>query len=222
MTNVLDENNSPTGALNIQLADYLYSEKADGKVGLDEAIFESGANFTHISLENKVTGSAADAEKYFKYQIAFDGISEGSVLTVSGQDASVDYGGEAVETVGEYTVGSDALIVYLKHGQTVTVGEHMNRDAAINELPQGTSYTITKLDSDDGYTVSIDDQSVSTVTKAVAKLGSEDYIAHNTTVAGNNKEAAVNTGVVLNILPFVTAAMAGVGGLFAYRRMTRR
>ena len=222
VTNVLDENNSPTGALNIQLADYLYSEKADGKVGLDEEIFESGANFTHISLENKVTGGAADAGKYFKYQIAFDGISEGSVLTVSGQDASVDYGGEAVETVGEYTVGSDALMVYLKHGQTVTVGEHMNRDAAINELPQGTSYTITKLDSDDRYTVSIDDQSVSTVTKAVAKLGSEDYIAHNTTVAGNNKEAVVNTGVVLNILPFLTAAMAGVGGLFVYRRMTRR
>ena len=110
------------------------------------------------------------------------------------------------------------MTVYLKHGQTVTIGQRVTRGVMVNELPQGTSYTITKLD-DDGYTTSIDEQELSTITKTVTKNDSEDFTAHNTTVAGNNKEAAVNTGVMLNVLPFFGLIAVGVGGLFAFRKI---
>ena len=222
VTNKLDDNNNPTGELNVVLMDYLYSEKAGGKVGLNQAIFESVGNYTHVSLENKVTGNAADTDKYFKYRVDFEGLPEGATLAVNGQDAQADYNGETVPTVSEYIVGEEGLIVYLKHGQTVTIGERANRGVTFNELPQGTSYTITKLDDDDGYTTSIDGESSLTTTKTVAKPDAVDFTEHNTTVAGNNKEAAVNTGVVLNALPFATVVLAGVGGLFAYRRMSRQ
>ncbi len=218
VTNKLDANNNPTGEFNIELMDYLWSKKADGKVGLDEAIFESVGNYTHISLENMVTGNAADMDKYFKYELSFDGVIDGTVLTVSGQDAQIDYDGEEVSTASEYTFGDAPLTVYLKHGQTVSIGERVTRGVTVNELPQGTSYTITKLD-DDGYTTSLDEQEVSTVTKTVARNDSEDFAAHNTTVAGNNKEASVNTGIMLNVLPFIGLVAVSVGGLFAFRKI---
>lgn len=218
VTNKLDDGNNPTGELNIELMDYLWSKKADGKVGLSDAIFESSGNYTHISLENKVTGSAADTDKYFKYEISFDGVIDGSVLSVEGQDSEVDYGGENVATSGEYAVGEDPLTVYLKHGQTVTIGQRVTRGVTVNELPQGTSYTVTKLD-DDGYTTSIDGQEASMVTKTVTRNDSESFAAQNMTVAGNNKEASVNTGVILNVLPFFGLIAVGVGGLFAFRKI---
>ena len=221
VTNKLDANNNPTGALNVELLDYLYSEKADGKVSLNDAVFESVGNYTHVSLENKVTGNAADTDKYFKYRIDFDGISEGASLAVSGQDEQIEYGGESVATATEYTVGEDGLIVYLKHGQSVTIGERTNRGATFNELPQGTSYTITKLDDDDGYDTSLDGQSGVTVSKTVTKPGAADFAEHNTTVAGNNKEAVVNTGAFITVWPFAAIAFACLGGVFVARRVTK-
>lgn len=221
VTNKLDENNNPTGALNVELMDYLYSQKADGKVGLNGAIFESVGNYTHIELENKVTGNAADTDKYFKYQVNFEGIDEGATLAVVGQDERVEYGGENVVTSSEYTVGADGLIVYLKHGQSVTIGERTNRGTTYNELPQGTSYTITKLDDDDGYTTSIDGEAGLAVTKSVVKPGAADFAAHNTTVAGNNKEAAVNTGAFISVWPYAAVAAVCLGGAIAVRRVTK-
>lgn len=220
VTNKLDANNNPTGELNIELMDYLWSKKADGKVGLGDAIFESSGNYTHIGLENKVTGDAADTDKYFKYEIGFDGVIPGSVLTISGQDEEVDYNGENIATVSEYTVSDDTLIIYLKHGQIVTIGERLTRGVTVNELPQGASYSITKLD-DDGYTTSIDNQTVSTVTKTVAKNDSEDFESHNTTLVENNKESTVNTGAFVNVWPFAAIAVACLGGAFVARRVTK-
>ena len=208
VTNKLDENNNPTGELNIELMDYLWSKKADGKVGLGDAIFESSGNYTHIGLENKVTGDAADTDKYFKYEIGFDGVIPGSV------------NGENIATVSEYTVSDDTLIIYLKHGQIVTIGERLTRGVTVNELPQGASYSITKLD-DDGYTTSIDNQTVSTVTKTVAKNDSEDFESHNTTLVENNKESTVNTGAFVNVWPFAAIAVACLGGAFVARRVTK-
>ena len=220
VTNKLDANNNPTGELNIELMDYLWSKKADGKVGLNDAIFESVGNYTHISLENKVTGDLADTDKYFKYEIGFDGVITGSTLTISGQDEEVDYDGETVTTTHEYTVGDDTLIVYLKHGQTATIGERLTRGMTVNELPQGASYTIIKLD-DDGYTTSIDGQAVSTVTKSVAKNDSDDFATHNTTVVGNNKESTVNTGAFVSVWPFAAIAVVSLGGAFVMRKVTK-
>lgn len=220
VTNKLDENNNPTGDLNVELMDYLWSKKADSKVGLGDAIFESSGNYTHISLENRVTGDAADTDKYFKYEIGFDGVIAGSVLTVSGQDEEIDYNGETIATVSEYIIGDNTLVVYLKHGQTVTVGERLTRGVTVNELPQGVSYSITKLD-DDGYTTSIDDQVVSTVTKTVAKNDSENFATHNTTVVGNNKESTVNTGAFVSVWPFATIVAVCLGGAFIMRRIAK-
>ena len=220
VTNVLDDNNEPTGELLVSLLDQMYSYKEDAKVSLN-ARFEAPANYTYISLQNKVTGAGADSDKYFKYKVSFEGVEENSTLTITGQDSEVQYDGETIETVNQQNLSDGDIFVYLKHGQTATIGDYATRASTARELPQGVSYTIEKIDSDDGYDVTLDNTEVATVTKAVAPVGSDEFATNNVTIAGNSKEATVNTGVFAVSWPYLLAASLGLGGFIAFRRLSR-
>ncbi len=223
VTNVLNDNNEPTGDLQVQLANQLYSYKDDAKVPFS-AVFEADANYTYISLENKVTGAAADADKYFKYKIDIDGVLNGTVLTVSGQDETVTYGGEQISTSDSYRAGDDDLYVYLKHGQTATIGSYSDgtRSVSANEIPLGASYTVEKVDTDDGYASTIDGSSDSMSAKTVVATSAEDFSEKNTTLAVNSKDATVNTGVFAVVWPFALAAVLGATGFVAFWRLSKR
>ena len=220
VTNKLDENGKPTGELNVQLLDQMYSYKEDAKVSLS-ARFESSANYTYVALENEVRGAGADSDKYFKYKISFNGLSEGSELTINGQDAEVEYEGEKIRTVATQNISDGDIYVYLKHGQTVTVGDYVSGDVTAHELPQNVSYTIEKIDSDDGYGITLDNSETNTVSKTVAAIGSESFEANNVTRAANSKDATVNTGVFVASWPFLAAAAFGLGGFIIFRRLSR-
>ncbi|MBR5418909.1 hypothetical protein IK110_01525 [Candidatus Saccharibacteria bacterium] len=209
--NEVDENNSPTGGLRVVMDDYLYDVEAGGKVGM-AANFSSEAGYSYISLSNTVTGMAAETDKYFKYKVDFDGIVDGTKISVAGQDANVAGGRLAI--VDEYTVGDGDLFVYLKHGQEITIGRYENGDVSANELPQGASYTITKVDTGDGYTTEIDGAAVTSTEKTVAAMD-------NRTVVTNNKEAVVGTGVYVNVLPFAAVAVLSLSGLVVARKFTK-
>lgn len=220
VTNKLDENGKPTGELNVQLLDQMYSYKEDAKVSLN-ARFESSANYTYVALENEVRGAGADSDKYFKYKISFNGLAEGSELTINGQDAEVEYEGEKIRTVATQNISDGDIYVYLKHGQTVTVGDYVSGDVTARELPQNVSYTIEKIDSDDGYGITLDDSETNTVSKTVAAIGSESFEVNNVTRAANSKDATVNTGVFVASWPFLAAAAFGLGGFIIFRRLSR-
>ena len=220
VTNVLDDNNEPTGELAVSLLDQMYSYKEDAKVSLN-ARFESSANYTYISLQNKVTGAGADSDKYFKYKVSFDGLPNDSQLTISGQDAEVEYNGETIQTSDVQNASENDVYVYLKHGQSVTIGDYATRGATAREIPQGVSYTVEKIDSDDGYESTMDYSEVTAVTKSVAPVGSDEFSSKNITIAGNSKDATVNTGVFVASWPYLLAAGLGLAGFFVFRRLSR-
>lgn len=220
VTNKLDSNNEPTGELLVSLLDEMYSYKDDAKVPLN-AKFDSVANYTYVSLESKVTGAGADAEKYFKYKVDFEGVPEGNTLTITGQDSEVEYDGETIQTAATQNPADGDVIVYLKHGQTVTIGDYAKGNVTARELPQGVSYTITKADSDDGYDATLDNTETTTVSKTVASVGSDEFATNNVTLAGNSKDATVNTGVFAASWPFLLAIFVGAGGFIIFRRLSR-
>ncbi len=212
--NVLDGNNNPTGELRVEMDNWLYSIKDEAKVGMS-ADFSSEAGYSYISLANAVTGAAAETDKYFKYQVSFDGLAEGTKLDVAGQDARIATGERAtIPTVSEYTVGEEPLVVYLKHGQEVTIGRYDDGAKTASELPQGVNYAIEKIDADDGYTTKIDGEAVAVIEKTVAARD-------NLTNVTNNKDASVNTGAYISVWPFVAVAVLSVSGLVIMRKVSK-
>ena len=212
--NVVDENNNPTGELRVTMDDWLYSVKDEAKVGMS-ANFSSEAGYSYVSLTNTVTGVASDTDKYFKYEVSFDGLATGTKLDVVGQDAEVATGNRAsIPTVSEYTVSDEPLTVYLKHGQEVSIGRYDDSSKTASELPQGVTYTITKVDTEDGYTTKMDGEAVATVEKTVAA-------SDNLTSAVNNREASVNTGAYVSVWPFVAVAVLSLSGLIIARKVTK-
>lgn len=212
--NVVDGEGNPTGELRVEMDDWLYSVKDEAKVGLS-ANFSSESGYSYISLANAVTGAASDTDKYFKYQVSFDGLADGTKLDVVGQDAEIATGERAtIPTVREYTVGDEPLVVYLKHGQEVTIGQYDDGTKSARELPQGVSYEIEKVDADDGYTTKMDGEAVASVEKTVAARD-------NLTSVTNNKEASVNTGAFVNVWPFVAVAVLSLSGVIIMRKVAK-
>ena len=191
---------------------YLYDVDGGGKVSV-AANFSSEAGYSYISLSNAVTGKAAETDKYFKYKVDFDGVADGAVINVIGQDTEVVSGGR-LATTSEYTVGEGDLYVYLKHGQEVSIGRYESDGVVANELPQGASYTITKVDTADGYETTIDGVATASTEKTVAAID-------NNTIVTNNKEAAVSTGIYTNVLPFAAIAVLSLSGIVIARKFTR-
>ncbi|MCQ2571173.1 MAG: hypothetical protein MJ154_02925 [Candidatus Saccharibacteria bacterium] len=220
VTNKLDENNEPTGELNVELLDQMYSYKTESKVPL-RANFESVANYTYITLQNKVSGAGADSEKYFKYKITFENLADDAELTIAGQDPTVEYNGETITTVYSQRNSDGPVYVYLKHGQTATIGRYESDKVLAHELPQNVSYTIEKMDNDDDYLVTLDNSEATAVTKTVAGINADEFTTNNTTIAGNNRDATVNTGVFVESWPFMIVVAFGLGGFVIFRRLSR-
>lgn len=216
VTNKLDSNGEPTGELAVSLLDQMYSYKEDAKVSLN-ANFESSANYTYVSLESKVSGAGADSDKYFKYKVSFENLPEGTALTVVGQDSEVEYNGETIQTTSTQT---GDVYVYLKHGQTATIGKYEVGDVTANELPQNTRYTVEKLDKEDGYETKLDSETESSISKIAAAIGTEAFASGNMTIASNDKGATVNTGVFAVSWPYLLAAGLGLVGFFVFRRLS--
>ena len=220
VTNKLDDNNEPTGELQARLLDYMYDYRTESKVSLN-AKFTSAANYTFVTLANKVSGSGADADRYFKYKVDFDNISDGAELTVTGQDREIEYNGEAILSTKKYTVSDEPLYVYLKHGQEITIGDYASGSVTAHEIPQRTTYTIEKMDPDDGYNLTLDGADTATVSKAVTAIGADDFRANNATTATNSKDASINTGIFTEPWPYLLAAFLSFSGLIIFRRLSR-
>lgn len=220
VTNQLDGEGRPTGALNVHLADVIYDYKTDSKVE-PTALFETEANYTYITLTNEVRGAGADANKYFKYTISFDGINDGEILTITGQDDVVEYDGEQIVAENSFTTGG-TLRVYLKHGQTVAIGDYVNGEITAHEIPQGTRYVIAREDGDDGYDTQIDDNERLSTTKEVTGISDAGFAVRNTTTAINSKDANVDTGAFVEAWPYLVVALFGVSGYIISRHIFRR
>ena len=127
----------------------------------------------------------ASLNKYFKYKVIIGG-NTGDTYTISGQDSSITYNGTTITPSTTYTVGSDNYI-YLKHGQTITIGDSATDDSI---LP-GANYSVVEEDATD-YDTYINESSTnnkSTGTLEINnKLNQVDYL--------NEKSGLVPTGKI--------------------------
>ena len=135
--NKLDTNGQPTGEYTATLAAQARDHDTGDKVDI---LFLEGAHRSYAKLSKVVSGNLADKERYFKFKVTFDGLTDGDFFDVEGQDATVVYNGETITTSSQLVVGQDNYI-YLKHGQSITIGED-----SVNQIPTGLSYTIEEME----------------------------------------------------------------------------
>ena len=144
---------------------------------------------THISLTKSVTGNMRETDRYFKFLVNINGAS-GDVYTISGQDSTVTYNGASINTNSTYTVGSTNY-VYLKHGQTITIGLATN--GTTNEIPVGITYSITEQDAEDYSTTITGIQGMTKTTGTLTLIDGTNLVAYI-----NSNDRAALTGVFLN------------------------
>ena len=144
---------------------------------------------TDIEISNTVTGNMRETNKYFKFLVAING-TNGDQYTISGQDSQVTYEGISVNTSSTYTVGNTNY-VYLKDGQTVTIGLASN--GTTKEIPVGTTYTITEQDAEDYSTTISGVQGVTKTTGTLTLIDGTNQVGYT-----NSRDRAAMTGVFLN------------------------
>lgn len=205
----------PTGNLKATLLTQVRDHDEGAKTS---ALFTSEVVRTRLELSKNVTGNLANTEEYFKFLVTINGRT-GDQYTVNGQDNSVTYGGTTLTTSSAYIVGDEGMEVYLRHGQTLTIGLG---DDDLNEIPINAEYTIEEIGAAD-YSTTVDgEDGKSTPTKlAAVLLANGDLPTDNQTNFVNHKESAVLTGVTLAIIPAAILIVAMFVGAVAMHKMKK-
>ena len=153
-----------------------------------------------LSVTKNVAGNLGDREKYFAITVTLTGEAGKTYADsypVTGGSKLVD--GAAAATI---SVGTSATF-YLKHGETLTIAN----------LPYGVTYTVTEAD----YTTEGYDDEVITYDDTNKKIDS----AADTVTITNNKGTTVDTGVVLDSLPYILLIAVAVVGVVAFTAKKR-
>ena len=214
--NELDNNGQPTGnlipTLMLQVKDVQSDDKTDAR-------FESNAQFTYIEISKDVTGNMARTDQYFLFSLMVNGagVKNGDRFIISGQDEEVFFNGQTIHTNNEYVVG-ETNALYLKHGQTVTIG----KSGDLAQLPIDMTFVISEATPSD-YTSFVNGKEGSSTgwIKAVA-LGDDNELPESNKVHYiNHKESNVLTGVSTAFIPMAVLAALGTGGYVITRRLRK-
>ena len=164
-----------------------------------------------LAVTKTVTGNMGDRSKYFAIKVTLTGEAGknyASSYTVSG--GSKLGNGTDDSNSSTISIGTPATF-YLKHGETFT----------IKNLPYGVTYTVAEDnytgEQDGGYSPADYTYSDSGTVKTV------DTALETVTIT-NNKQATVDTGIVLDSLPYVLLLVLSIGGavLFLLKRRSSR
>lgn len=159
-----------------------------------------------LTVSKTVAGNMGDRTKGFSFtlNITADGkLSANTTITAvkTAQD------GETSEVT--VTVGSDSTFT-LKHGETL----------AVPGLPEQTSYTVTET-KDDDYTTMVDSTGTfDTTNNKVSNTMSENG---NTEAFTNTANKTVDTGIILDIAPYIIIfVIAIVGAILFFGRKRKK
>ena len=192
---------------NVYVATIQATNNADAKAST--IIWTNGASRTYIEIDTTTTGNSAETDKCFAYTVDIpvgNGVSAGDTYTI--ESSTTCTGGAA-----SVTAGSPATI-YLKHGDTALVGQN----SGTNELPVGASYTITKTDTSDGYTTTIDGTETRTTSGTTTTSSNVQPIE-----IVNDKDEDAFTGIFTNMWLYLLLLIIGILGLiYVNRRSTEK
>lgn len=144
-----------------------------------------------LNVSKTVTGNLGDKNKYFKFTVTLTG-ENGKTY----RDSYAVTGGSNTENPTSIKIGEETTFL-LKHGDTIHIAN----------LPYGVTYTVTET-AVDGYT-----------TEKTGDTG-EIKAAEQAAEFTNKKEGSVDTGVVLNNMPYilVLAVLAAGVAVFIIRK----
>lgn len=133
---------------------------------------------TGFGVKKTVSGNSADDKRYFEFKVVFT-IAEGKTFDGS---ISVNGGSTINPTVVDKTENGYEVTVKLKHNDTITFGS----------VPVGTTYTVSEINTPDGYVPTLTD-CTGVVEEENVKIAAID----------NNYDKDLPTGVSLDSLPYV-------------------
>lgn len=144
-----------------------------------------------LKVTKTVKGNLGDKDKYFKFTVTLTG-EEGKTY----RDSYAVTGGSNTANPSTIKVG-EATTFLLKHGDTITIAN----------LPYRVEYTVTETAAE-GYT-----------TTSTGDYGTINA-AEQTAAFTNNKAGSIDTGVVLNNMPYilVLAVLAAGVAVFIIRK----
>ncbi len=203
VTVAYDENTQTyyTAFVTMSLDDADGGGQTDVKTGAFENTYSAGS----LSVTKTVTGNMGDRDKYFAITVTLtgeQGKTYANPYTVTGGSKLVNGNDDC--TSSTISIGTPATF-YLKHGDTFT----------IKNLPYGVTYTVAEADyTTEGYKAEINFPDPN------KKIDS----ASDTVTITNNKDATVDTGIVLDSLPYVLLLVLSIGGavLFVLKRRSSR
>lgn len=207
---------TPTGNLEVTLVQSMRDSNGDKVTGT--TTFTGGSNRTYIQLAGSVAGNNADMNKCFQYQINLP-VQTGAL---AGDSYTINTTSTCSGTSATAVVGGSSNFVYLRHGETATIG----LSGSTNQMPIGVNYTIAKV-GDTDYTTNFDGSSTpstTSVNKTTVAVGAPTYNAQNTTSVVHTKSTAVLTGIVTNIWFYLLLLLAGAAGVsyYAFRRNVQK
>lgn len=184
----------------------LVDSEPDGQTDVKTGAFENTYSAGSLSVAKTVTGNMGDHSKYFAIKVTLTGEAGktyAASYTVTGGTKLTD--GTTDAATARISVDGQPRTFYLKHDETLT----------IHNLPYGVTYEVTEENyTGDGYTT----------THAFSDDAKEIDSASDTVTITNNKQAAVDTGIVLDSLPYVLLLVLSIGGavLFLLKRRSSR
>jgi hypothetical protein len=162
-----------------------------------------------LSISKTVTGSLGDTKRSFEFNVT---LNDENNSPLSNEDIQVVLPGTTNATM--YTTDNDGNIkVNLKHGDTVV----------LQNLLQGTSFTITETDADD-YTTSFSvDGNSSQESANHSQSGSMTNGKDVAVSVTNDKKLIVPTGIKVEALPYVIILMfSGITLVIAISKKRRK
>ena len=158
-------------------------------------IFASTPAYTNIRISETVSGNAADPNKCFEYRLSFN-TSDSYVLSTESTCSNS-------EKVG------NGDVIRLKHNDNATIG----LVRAGSQIPVGTNYSITKVNTGDGYTTSMDGSERTTISKTMVATDASNFNTANATAINEHLDSAVDTNALMNITIYILLAIAGALGI---------
>ena len=196
----------------VTLLQTAYKNNAGTDDTTKSAIEFSSAVKTHFTISKTVTGNMGDRDEYFKFKVT---VSTAGAYTIDCTTTSgITYDGNSVTQPTAYDTTGDTY-VYLKHGESCTVGLSASSD---EEIPASYTWEVVEQDATD-YTTYVNSGSTATKTKASAALDTTP--SNNVAAFENNQESSTLTGLFLNIWPFILLVVIGGSGLYAIKKTSK-
>ena len=178
----------------------------DGITDVKSGSFENTYSAGSLAVTKNVTGNMGDRNRYFKITVTLkgeDGKSHAASYPVTGGSKLVN----GTDDTSASTISVDTPAdFYLKHDETFTIAN----------LPYGVTYTVVEENySNDGYT---------TTTTYSDEINKKIDTSLDTVTITNHKEATVDTGIMLDSLPYVlllTVCVVCMVAFFVKKRSAR-